>query len=573
MKIKFVLIFVGLLCCATINAQTGTLRRSIYFETGDDKLTVQSEVILNEILDSLPGYKSYKFFIRANTDDIGDSEFNLNLSQRRADNTMNYLVKKGLDKSMFSATAMGESDPIADNSSEEGKKKNRRVDISVKFEKKIIEPQIVPPISELYEKVNIPFQEFCVNPGKDTTIICKGGTKIFMPANSFKLSSKVSNDCVTLKVKEVIDRSEMILEDLSTMSNNRVIETAGMFYTEAVDGNGNMLKLINDKSLIFSVPTKKINPDMKIFRGDRNSHSAEMNWILNNNSSLSALDLTDKLYCLDSKGRVADKQCVRWSFMRRLGRVGRVALGIFNGDIRTDNRDFRSCQRKLKAQRKLDSKRKSPVVKKDGENRAGRAITMRNAPEPGDELYPCKVLDSLFKAFGVDNLDDYYLALYKPLMDSLGVNTIAELKVKMEENAKQNIEKDYASGQSNFDDLSYYVFNQPKLGWANCDAFTNFPPENMVSMNFNLPAKVNVDCKIVFVDRNIILPCDVAGGKFERKNVPVNQEIYIVALQYVEGKPLLCLERTTTAAKTYDLVFKELSLDELKVELGKLNEF
>jgi hypothetical protein len=570
MKIKFVLIILSLLFSVCYNAQTGTLRRSIYFETGGDKLTAQSEIILSEILDSLSGYKSYKFFINSNTDDSGDAEFNLNLSQRRSDNTINYFVKKGLDKSLFSATALGESKPVGDNAREEGKQKNRRVDISVKFERKEIESVHLWEISELYQKISIPFQEFCVSPFRDTTIICKGGTKVFMPANSFKLSSKISNDCVTLKIKEVLDRSEMIMEDLSTISNNRIIETGGMFYTEAVDGNGNKLKLIDDKSLVFSVPTKKLNPEMKIFRGDRDSHSAEMNWILNNRSSLNTMDLTDKLFCLEANSRTDGNQCERWKFMRRVGRVGRVALGIFDNDIRTDNRDFRSCQRKLKAQRKMKDRAGRMPIRNSGDNRMGIAIDKRNSME--NELYPCKVLDSLFNAFGVDNLDDFYRALYKPLMDSLGVSTISELQVKLEEISKQKIEKDYANGQTNFDDLSYYVFNQPRLGWANCDAFSNFPPENMISMNFNLSAKENVDCKVVFVNRNIILPCDISGGKFERKNVPVNQEICIVALQYEEGKPLLCLQHTTTAAKTYDLVFKELSLDELKAELSVLDK-
>jgi OmpA family len=569
MKIKFVLILLSLLCTISNNAQTGTLRRCIYFETGGDKLTAQSEIILNEILDSLSGYKSYKFIIKSNTDDVGDIEFNRNLSQRRADNTTDYFVKKGIDKPLFSSTALGESEPVAENNSEEGKQKNRRVDILVRFEKKLIEPEFLPNISELYEKMSIPFQEFCVNPYRDTTIICKGGTKVFMPANSFKPSSKTANDCVNLKVKEVLDRSEMILEDLSTTSNNRIIETGGMFYTEAVDGNGNKLKLIDDKSLVFSVPTKQLNPEMKIFRGDRDTHSTEINWILNNKSSLNTMDLTDKLFCLDVNNRTDGNKCERWKFMRRVGRVGRVALGIFNSDIRTDNRDFRSCQRKLKAQRKMKGKVSRMPVINSGNTRMGQAINKRNSLE--NELYPCQVLDSLFNAFGVDNLDDFYRALYKPLMDSLGLSTISELQVKLEEMAKEKVEKDFANGQSNFDDLSYYVFNQPRLGWANCDAFSNFPPENMISMNFNLPAKENVDCKVVFVKRNIILPCDISGGKFERKNVPVNQEIYIVALQYVEGKPLLCLEHTTTAAKTYDLVFKELSLDELKTELSKLD--
>ena len=65
------------------------------------------------------------------TDNIGDPAANLRLSQKRAETTMSELVKLGIDAKRLEAEWYGDKHPVADNSTEEGRQKNRRIDVRV----------------------------------------------------------------------------------------------------------------------------------------------------------------------------------------------------------------------------------------------------------------------------------------------------------------------------------------------------------------------------------------------------------------------------------------------------------
>lgn len=70
-----------------------------------------------------------KFNIVGHTDDVGGDAYNQKLSEKRAKAVYDYLVKNGMDKARLSHKGMGEKDPVGDNKTEEGRAKNRRVEI------------------------------------------------------------------------------------------------------------------------------------------------------------------------------------------------------------------------------------------------------------------------------------------------------------------------------------------------------------------------------------------------------------------------------------------------------------
>jgi OOP family OmpA-OmpF porin len=94
--------------------------------------------------------------IEGHTDNVGTEEYNLALSQRRADSVVNCLTEKyGIERSRLSAKGFGMSRPVADNSSEEGRQKNRRIEgvISCALDK-----NFVPPPSKLCVSLMIDFE-------------------------------------------------------------------------------------------------------------------------------------------------------------------------------------------------------------------------------------------------------------------------------------------------------------------------------------------------------------------------------------------------------------------------------
>jgi OOP family OmpA-OmpF porin len=60
---------------------------------------------------------------------VGDESYNLQLSQKRAESVLDYLVSKGISRDRLTAVGYGETQPIADNSTKEGRFKNRRVEL------------------------------------------------------------------------------------------------------------------------------------------------------------------------------------------------------------------------------------------------------------------------------------------------------------------------------------------------------------------------------------------------------------------------------------------------------------
>lgn len=104
---------------------------SIQFETGKADLKKESYTILADLVEIMTLKPTMKIQISGHTDSDGDATDNLLLSQQRADAVKKYLIGKGISSSRLTAIGYGETKPIADNSTSEGKAKNRRTEIKV----------------------------------------------------------------------------------------------------------------------------------------------------------------------------------------------------------------------------------------------------------------------------------------------------------------------------------------------------------------------------------------------------------------------------------------------------------
>ena len=99
----------------------------VEFATGSDRLTPRGREVLDRIAELLASSQARQQ-VSGHTDSSGAAAFNLDLSRRRAERVKGYLVSKGLAADRFEAVGFGETQPIADNSTAEGKKKNRRTE-------------------------------------------------------------------------------------------------------------------------------------------------------------------------------------------------------------------------------------------------------------------------------------------------------------------------------------------------------------------------------------------------------------------------------------------------------------
>lgn len=110
---------------------TSIVLNNIYFDFDKSDLQQDSFVELDRVVKFLNDNPDVKIEISAHTDSKGSDDYNLSLSQKRAESVVAFLAGAGIDPARLIAKGYGESVPIGDNNTEEGMAKNRRVEMKV----------------------------------------------------------------------------------------------------------------------------------------------------------------------------------------------------------------------------------------------------------------------------------------------------------------------------------------------------------------------------------------------------------------------------------------------------------
>lgn len=115
------------------NAEIGDRFRlnQIYFEFNSSELLTMSYIQLDSLYNILEQKPTVRIEIRGHTDNIGSEGYNKKLSVERAASVYNYLIEKGIPKTRMKYRGFGPNIPVADNSTEQGRELNRRVEILI----------------------------------------------------------------------------------------------------------------------------------------------------------------------------------------------------------------------------------------------------------------------------------------------------------------------------------------------------------------------------------------------------------------------------------------------------------
>lgn len=104
---------------------------NVHFDVDKATLRPDSYEQLADLFEYLQRHPEIKVEIAGHTDNTGTDAHNLKLSQDRANTIRNYLLKKGIKPTQVTAKGYGATDPVADNSTEEGKQLNRRTEVRI----------------------------------------------------------------------------------------------------------------------------------------------------------------------------------------------------------------------------------------------------------------------------------------------------------------------------------------------------------------------------------------------------------------------------------------------------------
>ncbi|OIP35571.1 MAG: hypothetical protein AUK47_16630 [Deltaproteobacteria bacterium CG2_30_63_29] len=115
----------------TVNQYEIILNEKVYFDTNKTRVLERSEPLLKEVAQVLLDNPSIRIRIEGHTDSEGGEAFNLKLSQGRTDSVLQFIAAQGIGSGRLEAVGFGEERPIDTNATEEGRSRNRRVEIHI----------------------------------------------------------------------------------------------------------------------------------------------------------------------------------------------------------------------------------------------------------------------------------------------------------------------------------------------------------------------------------------------------------------------------------------------------------
>ncbi len=108
-----------------------TFNSGILFKTNSADLQPEAKANIQKLGTILKKYADTNILIEGHTDDTGTDAYNQTLSERRAESVAQYTQNQGVDRGRFSVRGYGESQPVASNTTVEGRQQNRRVEIAI----------------------------------------------------------------------------------------------------------------------------------------------------------------------------------------------------------------------------------------------------------------------------------------------------------------------------------------------------------------------------------------------------------------------------------------------------------
>lgn len=114
--------------CPLQSKARGVLK-GVTFKTGSPELVENAKTVLDGVAEELKKFPEVKVEVQGHSDSMGNEAFNLSLSQKRAQSVVDYLASQGVPAAQLTAKGYGQSAPIADNKTADGRAKNRRVEL------------------------------------------------------------------------------------------------------------------------------------------------------------------------------------------------------------------------------------------------------------------------------------------------------------------------------------------------------------------------------------------------------------------------------------------------------------
>jgi len=490
-----------------VQAQQPDTSISLFFPIDSFELPDSEKEKLDEFLATIPLDRLISSSMVASCDAPGSSEYNETLGLNRL-NAVQKLLPQALLKNLESSVNLGDKGEEKKEYSDE----DRRVDLNIFLRKEEID--YGPGIEELLSKLKPEPQEFEIDPRKDTILYGQEGSILIIPANTFKVSRKTSQ--IRIELNEALDYSDMLLQNLTTTSKGKILESGGMVNISAWQGK-RKLSFVRNRNIELLIPKRDSLQNPEIFKG-RMHDPDSIDWTAIGRPNLVSDAYPDFNYCCS---RYTAINCNFWC---RLGR-------FFRG-------------------------------------------TPPPTPASGGGENSCDVFKDFLEKYEVESTEELMAVVSDLLAEQLEtpITTAQGLFWGLEELNRMEIKARLDSGTATTYDLNYYLADVHQLGWINIDEFSKRPNWQLTRLHIPISPQTHSDVKLVFKSQRSILPPNWTNenGAFF-KDIPKNYEVIVVATQILDGKYYLAMQEITLGKDEVKLEFEELSLEEIAEAWEDLN--
>jgi hypothetical protein len=434
------------------------------------------------------------------------------------------------------------------------------------------------PVNNEFEKIEFPTVDYAINPTSDTTIFGPQGTRVFISSETFEFSDGTApKDSIKIQLKEFYKKSDIILAELSTESDGKILETRGMIHIEAF-ANGEKLSNKDEKPIVIHFPKKRndYNKEMNLFYADETAtDSSVLNWEVDtvslvkrtlklgsfgwwypSNDDSTSYDFIPKDY-IDStyNWNPLDFYVKAYNFTDETKKEIETTLNTNNYPDFVSWNDYGvQCEmgiskegyiKNIKIKTNISESSKQEIIKfledlpqlEPGKNKHGEIIERRGLLFiQGGEIVP---LYQTKKEY-ITSFDSKY--------------------EKLENKTLKNVDDA---------ELEYYIFSVAKLGWINCDRFID--SENNINLIAKTKVSSNTKLKMVFNEFDGVLKANIVNNKYTFSNVPKGEKVTIIGIQNNDGAIMVAFKEMNLGNNQIDeLTFEEITLSELKVKLDKI---
>ena len=589
------------------------ISKNIYFPSDVFALDEINSQEIKEFITLLSNYSEYDIKVEGHTDQDGTNDYNLKLSQQRAESVSEFLKAEGVASQIIDVNYKGENQLIHKKDDEVSKQENRRVTLLATVYKYENTDQLIGLLDNKNEN------SFDIESDVDQELTLSLGTQLNIPAHAFCFEdgTAVDGKDIHIETKEAFSYLDMIDQNLFTMTNDGMLETGGMIYIKATADDRN-LRLKDGQNIKISYPLQKPLENMELFTGvgpENNNINDGIIWEATGEEIESVPDQNQSFYIqvnLDPifhhDFEVIEEPILSFTEMPAYPRKVRKAYPpserIYSEEKYKEvydkyleakalyDKDQETYDQRLKNWNLEVSNRKVAIRKyyrdlkyyhtqkrvitaiKVLENRQHSEshdvlikqlfgfLDQKIPPVRKDEKYAIKL------AFGnqTKNVKEHVgldifpssTHFYDRSSHYAGAFPIVIRKIEA-----AIMKEKYAQGYVDTELLERYVVTSSNLGWINCDRFYEMPPDQKTELQL---ANTTSEEKHYLVFKNIksvMGPNRYQGISF--KNIPKNKEATVIGIKVVNNVAYLAKQDVTTGSiKKLELKYEKTSLERLK---------